>query len=271
MAVLRVNPLTPTLGAEIGGVDLSQPLNDVVLGAVHGALLEHQVIFFRDQQLSPASQVALGKRFGVLQAHPVAPHIDGYPELMRIHTDEHSARHNGADWHTDLSCEPNPPMGSILYLTTVPDTGGDTLFASMYAAYDALSPAMQRILEPLRAVHESEAAFGQTYREAQLEQKRERPRAVHPVVQAHPETGRKALYVNPTYTTCIEGLALRESDALLGFLCEHLSQPRFQCRFSWRPNSVAFWDNRCVQHLAIWDYFPQSRSGARVTIARTPD
>ena len=267
MSKLGITPVTPMLGAEVSGVDLGAPLDEEIFAALHGALLEHQVLFFRDQHLDPASHVAFGKRFGVLQTHPVAPHIDGYPELMRIHTDRHTARHNGANWHADLSCEPEPPMGSILYLSTVPELGGDTLFASMYAAYNALSAQMQHILEPLTAVHESGGAFRQTYGATQLEQNPDRPSAVHPVVRQHPETGRKALFVNPTYTSHIQELSRLESDALLGFLYAHLAEPRFQCRFSWRANSVAFWDNRCVQHLAIWDYFPQTRSGARVTVA----
>ena len=264
---VQISPLTPAIGAEVLNVDLARPLDDMTFRAIHDALMEHQVIFFRDQDFDHQQHLAFGRRFGALAAHPVAPHIEGYPELMRIHTDENSRHHNGADWHTDLSCEAEPPLGSVLRLRTVPEAGGDTLFSSMYAAYDALSPAMRALLDPLVGIHESRQAFNRTYGAAQITGGRDFPSAEHPVIRTHPVTKRKAIYVNSTYTTKIKGMAQPESDALLGFLFEHVASPAFQCRFTWRANSVAFWDNRCVQHLAIWDYFPHLRSGARVTIS----
>ena len=157
-------------------------------------------------------------------------------------------------------------MGSILYLHTVPEVGGDTLFASMYAAWEALSEEMKRFLDPLVAVHESEHVYKGRYEDGEM-RRNSYPRAEHPVVRTHPVTGRKALFVNSGFTTRIKGLRRAESDAVLRMLFEHVKDARFQCRFRWRPHSVAFWDNRCVQHLAIWDYYPQTRSGVRVTIA----
>jgi len=186
---------------------------------------------------------------------------------MIIHADANSKRVAGESWHSDVSCEERPPMGSILRIHTLPETGGDTLFASMYAAYEALSEPMQRFLEGLTAVHDGAPYYRSVNaRIGRDDGGRSYPRAEHPVVRTHPESGRKALFVNEMFTTHIVGLSRQESDALLGFLFEHIRQPQFQCRFRWEKNSVAFWDNRCVQHQAIWDYWPRTRSGFRVTI-----
>jgi taurine dioxygenase len=263
---IDVMPLTPTLGAEIGGVDLSQPLGNHQFKEVHDALMQHQVIFFRDQEMTLEQHKAFGRLFGQLHVHPSAPSPEGHPEILRIHADETSKQVAGHRWHSDVSCDPEPPMGSILHLHTVPPSGGDTLFASMYAAYDALSDNMKTYLDGLIAVHDG----GPNYRRRAAidgrDDKREFPRAEHPVIRSHPVTGRKALFVNPVFTIAIKDLPEQEGEAILRFLYAHNNRPQFQVRFRWQENSIAFWDNRCVQHIAMWDYFPNIRSGNRVTV-----
>ena len=265
---IQVRPLSPAIGAEIDGVDLSQPLGNQTFQEIHDALMAHQVIFFRDQDLTLDQHKAFGRRFGALHIHPSAPSAKGHPEVLVIRSDANTKRIAGQYWHTDVSCDAEPPMGSILHLHEVPSPGGDTMFASMYAAYDALSDGMKDILSGLKARHESEhvhkGRFG--HLEKQRADGDKYPVALHPVVRTHPVTGRKALYVNRTFTSRIEGLHKSESDALLEMLYAHIETPEFHCRFSWRPNSIAFWDNRCTQHLALWDYYPRVRSGYRVTV-----
>jgi len=237
------------------------------IAAIADAIAAHGVLFFRDQDLTVEQHKAFGARFGELVVHPNDPGLEGHPEVMIIHADAESSRVAGEMWHSDVSCDPEPPMSSILRLHTVPENGGDTLFACMYAAHDALSEPMRTLLAGLRAVHDG----GPYYREANARRGRpetgvEYPCAEHPVLRVHPVTGRKALFVNSMFTTRIVGLEKNESDALLRFLFEHVKRPEFHCRFRWRANSIAFWDNRCTQHHAIWDYFPRTRSGYRVTI-----
>ncbi|MBV9784312.1 MAG: TauD/TfdA family dioxygenase [Acidisphaera sp.] len=263
---ITVDRLTPIIGAEIGGVDLSEPLGNRARDEIQRALAEHLVIFFRDQDITPAQHLAFGRLFGELHVHPAAPHAPGEPELMIIHADANSPRANGEGWHTDVSCDEAPPMGSILHIRTCPPTGGDTLFASMYAAYEALSDRMKAYLEGLTAIHDGEPVYRGTYANLGAADKPVYPRAEHPVVRTHPVTGRRALYVNRGFTTRIVGIPADESEAILGYLYEHAENPLFQCRFRWRANSIAFWDNRCVQHRAMWDYWPQTRSGHRVTV-----
>ena len=260
---ITVARLSPNIGAEIGNVDLCVPMPDPVLSEIRQALVENQVIFFRDQPMSVEQHKAFARMFGELFVHPASTPVAGHRELIRIHADEKSTKVAGEEWHTDTSCNEAPPMGSILHLQVVPEVGGDTLFASMYAAYEALSPAMKETLGQLTAHHSGGAAYrgfyedtaGKTY-----------PESDHPIVCVHPESGRKLLFVNSFYTTHINGLAKRESAQLLEFLFRHVETPEFQCRFRWRPQSVAFWDNRCTQHRAIWDYFPSRRSGYRIQI-----
>ena len=265
-AAIEVRPLTPTLGAEIFGVDLGGDISNSQFEAIHRAFLDHQVIFFRDQKMTIDRHKAFGRRFGKLHIHPGPRHpVAGHPEILGIRADETSKRVSGEAWHSDVSCEPEPAMASLLYIHEVPaNDGGDTLFASMYAAYDALSDAMKRFLGGLTAVHTGEAAYGNG-RSPIADEKI--PSAEHPVVRTHPETGRQALYVNRYFTSHIPQLDRGESDALLDFLYRHAERPEFQCRFKWRANSVAFWDNRCVQHKVIWDYFPHRRNGHRITVA----
>lgn len=260
---ITVKPLNPVIGAEIGGIDLTEPLDDEQVAELKRAFAEHLVIFFRNQPLSFDDHKALANHFGGPHiAESTKPwRVPGHDELTIIHADASSKYVAGEDWHSDMSCDPEPPLGSILYLHTIPDIGGDTVFSSMYAAYAALSPRMKAHLDGLTAVHDSAVGFGAiTPREMEL------PRSSHPVIRTHPVTGKKAIYVNKGFTTAIEGLPASESRALLEFLFQHVQHPMFQCRFTWRPHSIAFWDNRSCQHSAIWDYFPNTRSGYRIQV-----
>ena len=264
---ITVAPSTPRIGAEIGGIDLTRPLGNRQVDELHQALLDHQVLFFRDQELDVDSHKRLGRYFGELHIHPNTPGPEGHPEILPIHADATSKRIAGERWHSDVSCDPEPPLGSILYLHTVPPSGGDTLFANSYAAYDALSDRMKAYLEGLTALHSGERSYRRTNAKLGIDDTgRVFPKAEHPVVRTHPQTGCKALFVNRGFTYRINEVSEEESDAVLDYLYEHSERPEFQVRFRWRPHSVAFWDNRCVQHMALWDYFPQVRSGRRVTI-----
>ena len=263
---IDVKPLSPVIGAQISGVDISKPLGNQTFSEVHDALMRYQVVFFRDQNMSLDEQKSFGQMFGKLHIHPFAKTPEGHPEILTIHADENSKRVAGHGWHTDVSCDAEPPMGSILYLKQTPDTGGDTMFSSMYAAFDALSKPLQQFLEGLEAEHRSEHLAGGRVGSTDHANARDYPHNIHPVIRTHPVTRRKSLYVNAGFTRRILGLERKESDALLEFLFDHVRTPEFHCRFAWEDNSVAFWDNRAVQHHALWDYYPQIRSGYRVTI-----
>jgi taurine dioxygenase len=264
--LLDIVKATPRCGAEVRGIDLARPLDEATVRALEVALAEHCVLFFRDQSLTPDQQKALGRRFGPLHLHPAYPDIlEGHPEIMVIRADENTKRIAGEDWHSDVSCDLEPPLGSILYMLEVPQVGGDTLFASMYAAYEALSKPLRDFLGGLTALHDGETTYRGRY-EGMKESAKAYPSAEHPVVRTHPVSGRQALFVNRIFTKRIVQLAQHESDALLEMLFQHLETPEFQCRFRWAPGSVAFWDNRCAQHHALWDYYPQRRRGLRVTI-----
>jgi taurine dioxygenase len=263
---IEVRKSSPNIGAEVFGLDLSKPLSDEQYNDVHAALMEHLVVFFRDQQLSPERQMALGSRFGRLHIHPATPSVlPDHPEVFVIKADEGSKFVAGEDWHSDVSCDPEPPMGTILYLTTVPpDGGGDTLFANMYLALDTLSAPIRKLIDGMTAVHDGEPFYRGRY--GNDDRGKVYPRAEHPVVRTHPVTGRKALFVNRFFTTRLVGLSRNESDAILQMLFRHIETPEFQVRFRWQPGSVAFWDNRSTQHHALWDYYPHKRYGHRVTI-----
>ena len=265
---IQVKPLNPTIGAEIRGVDLSRDISNQQFDEIHRAFADHLVVFFKDQQpIPPEKQIALGRRFGELHVHPAAPTHPEYPEIFVIHTHKDSKIANGNTWHSDVSCDETPPLGTMLQLHQLPSCGGDTLFASMYAAYNALSDQMKALLGPLQAVHESEHIYRGRYSDRGVDDKdKVFPSAVHPVVRTHPVTGKKALYVNSAFTTRIKGLTKDESDAILAFLYKHMAQERFQVRHKWEVNDMAFWDNRCAQHHAMWDYWPEERKGHRVTI-----
>jgi taurine dioxygenase len=264
-----IEPLNPVIGAELIGIDLSKDLSEATIRFVQNALNQYQVVFFRDQQITAERQLAFGRRFGELHVHPT---VRGKPrsqwtEIMPVHADANTARIAGDKWHTDVSCDEKPPYASILHLTTIPETGGDTLFSSMYAAWESLSEPMQNLLDGLTATHDG----GPNYSDREQRDRENNPHrvsssAVHPVVATHPYTGRKALYVNSVFTVRINELSESESRTMLDYLFLHVQRPEFQCRFSWQQNSIAFWDNRAVQHYAVWDYYPQVRSGRRVTI-----
>jgi len=264
---IEVRRLNPVIGAEISGVDLSKDLDSQQFKELHEALMENLVIFFRNQNITVEQHKAFGRRFGKLHVHPnAAQELAGHPEILVIKADENSKHVAGEEWHSDVSCDEEPPMGSVLHMHTVPpDGGGDTMFANMYAAFEALSPPLQRMLEGLTAVHDSSKAHG--YRiKAGDRSDMNFPRSIHPVVRTHPVTGRKALYVNRGFTTRITQLRPHESTAMLEMLYRHCETPEFMCRFRWQPNSVAFWDNRATQHHALFDYFPDRRYGLRVTV-----
>jgi taurine dioxygenase len=264
---IEVRKLNPVIGAEIYGVDLSKDPGNQQFQEVHDALMENLVIFFRDQTMTIEQHKAFGRRFGKLHVHPNAPQEFGdHPEILVIKADENSKHVAGEVWHTDVSCDEEPPMGSILHMHTVPpDGGGDTMFANMYAAFESLSRPIQRMLEGMTAIHDSAKAHG--YRAKQNDRTdKAYPRTEHPVVRTHPVTGRKGLNVNRGFTTRIVQLKPHESNTLLEMLYQHLETPAFICRFHWQPNSVAFWDNRATQHQALFDYFPHRRYGLRVTV-----
>jgi len=265
---ISVDPVTPRVGALVSGVDLGGPLGNQQFQEIHDALMRHEVLFFRDQHMSLDQHKAFGARFGELDVHPGSPGPDGHPEILIIHADENSKRVAGERWHSDVSCLPEPPMGSVLHLHVVPPCGGgDTLFASAGAAYDALSEPMKQFLAPLTAIHSGDHVYRGRYAHQGVDDRdKVYPEAQHPIVRTHPVTGRKSLFVNETFTTRIPELTPAESRALLDFLTAHIVKPEFQVRFKWAENSVAFWDNRAVQHHAMWDYYPEVRSGFRVTI-----
>lgn len=262
---IRVTPVTPSIGAEIEGVDLARPLDDEQWAEVHDAFLRHLAIFFRGQKpLTPEQQMRFGRLFGPLHAHPAAPHVEGHPEVMIIRTHKDSRINNGESWHSDVSCDVEPPLGSILQIRHTPPVGGDTMFSTMYAAYDDLSPAMQEFLGGLIGVHESDHVYRGRYDTDDTG--KVFPVAEHPVIRTHPETGRQTIFVNRIFTRRIKGLSQPESEAVLDFLLKHVESPYYQMRFRWQTNDVAVWDNRCSQHIAIWDYWPHERIGHRVTI-----
>ena len=261
------------LGAEIQGVDLSRDLDNETFDDIHQAFLDHQVIFFRDQNLTPDQHKAFGRRFGPLNIHPYVKGMEEHPEIMEIIKEPSDKVNFGGGWHSDMSFLPTPSIGSILYAVEVPPSGGDTLFASQIAAYEALSAGLKATLERLNAVHSSEREYSSQGQSAQkrgsmvvAEADGLLGEAVHPVVKVHPETGRKALYVNPAFTMRFEGWKARESKPLLDFLFDHCRYEAFTCRFRWERGSVAFWDNRSVWHFALNDYPGHRRHMRRVTV-----
>ena len=266
---MEIKRFSPAVGAEIRGVDLSRGLTGEEFKEVHKAFLDHQVLFFREQkEIPPEVHVEIGKRFGNLHFHPAAPQMEGHPEIFVIHTHRDSKIANGEFWHSDVSCDEEPPMGTMLQLHLLPPVGGDTLFSNMYQAYEELSETFQKFCDGLSALHESEHVYRGRYSDRGVDDAgKVYPSSVHPVVRTHPETGRKALYVNRAFTTRIQELSEDESRAVLDLLLNHCEKLSLQTRFRWQKNDVVLWDNRCVQHHALWDYWPEERKGRRVTIA----
>ena len=266
---LNIKPFAPNLGAVITNVDLSNDINDVELKGIRDAFHKFQVLFFQNQsEISPENHIKLGRCFGDLHIHPAATKMKNYPQIFEINTDKNSKIANGAeDFHSDVSCDIEPPLGTMLQLHILPECGGDTMFANMYMAYEALSNPMQKFLSDLKAFHESEHFYSGRYKtESNGESKTEYPSAIHPVIRTHPETGKKAIFVNKFFTTRILGLEPQESKFILDFLFSHIEKTEFQIRYRWNKNDMAFWDNRCTIHKALWDYFPHERKGRRVTI-----
>jgi taurine dioxygenase len=256
---LTVTPSSPHIGAEIGDIDLTRPLANRQVAELHRAFAQYQVLFFRDQKISFDDQIRFARYFGPLGQHvgksTISKTTDN-PLVRKFHYDETSRQISGENFHSDQSCAEIPPLGSMLYNHTVPpDGGGDTMFASMYAAYDALSPHMKDYLGGLTATHDGTRVFGAGT-----------PVSVHPVITKHPVTGRKVIYVNTDFTAKINELPRLEGERILQFLIDHCNKPEWTCRFRWAPHSVAFWDNRCTHHKAVWDYWPNVRSGYRVQV-----
>ena len=264
-----VKPFAPNLGAIITGIDLSNSISDKEIGIIKDAFHKFQVLFFQNQsEILPQNHIVLGQFFGDLHIHPAAPKMKNFPEIFEINTDKNSKIANGAeDFHSDVSCDIEPPLGTMLQLHVLPECGGDTMFANMYLAYEALSKPMQVFLGGLKASHESEHFYkGRYQNKNEVDINKEYPSAIHPIIRTHPETEKKAIYVNKFFTTRIEGLADQESKLILEYLFGHIEKTEFQIRYKWNKNDMAFWDNRCTIHKALWDYFPNERKGRRVTI-----
>lgn len=264
---VEIRPLTPNIGAEVAGLDLSRPLGDEVVAAVRAALCRHLVLFFLGQDLSPDAQEAFAAQFGeVTPAHPVIAPIAGHPNVLAIDGREDRA----SWWHTDVTFLGTPPLGSILHMRTLPPVGGDTVWVSLQAAYEALSEPVRRMCDTLIAWHHDAFFAADVDAQGGYEwdgQRHERlyP-ADHPVVRTHPETGRNGLFVNPQFTRFIGDVSPLESDALLDMLYRHCQKPEFSCRFRWQQGAVAFWDNRATWHYAVNDYGDALRIAHRVTL-----
>ncbi len=267
---IEVHPLTPTLGAEIRGADLLN-LDDAGFAEIFDAFVAHSVIFFRDQPaLTEQQHLDVASRFGDIHIHPFARlsdrREDAFPGLLRFHTTAQSTVAAGNRWHSDVSCDDLPPQASILQLHEIPPVGGDTLFASLYAAYDTLSDRMKRLLDGLTAHHSGEESYRKLFKVATIDPSATWPEVDHPIVRRHPDSGRPALYVDREFTESINDLPKEEARALLDFLLDHTERVDFQCRFAWSRNAIAVWDNRCVLHHAMWDYWPNERKGHRVSV-----
>jgi taurine dioxygenase len=269
-ADVTVTPIAGALGAEIGGVDLAH-VDDATVAAIRAAWLEHLVVFFRDQTLDADAFLAFARRMGEPVEYPFVRGIDGYPQIIEVAKLPHETVNFGGIWHSDTAYLDAPPMGTMLLAREIPPVGGDTLFANMYAAFEALSPTLQHVLEGLTAVSTSALADVSKTREDRIADGGVADAieyvAEHPVVRTHPETGRKALYVNVAHTARFAGMTEAESAGLLRFLFEHSVRPELTCRFRWEVGSLALWDNRCAQHNPVNDYHGHTRRMLRITLA----
>ncbi|HTI82750.1 MAG TPA: TauD/TfdA family dioxygenase [Acetobacteraceae bacterium] len=271
-APFRVKPISGAIGAELHGIDLSTNLPDGTIAAIRQALLDHLVIFFRDQDLPPARFLALARRLGTPIEYPFVKGIDGFPDIINVAKLEHETVNFGGVWHSDTTYLQDPPMATLLIAREVPETGGDTLFANQYLAYETLSGKLRTLLADLKGVSSSAKADASRTREDRIRtdgstDARRLLVAEHPAVRTHRETGRKALYVNRAHTVQFAGMSPEESAPLLEFLFTHQIRPDFTCRFRWTPGALAIWDNRCAQHYAINDYAGQRRIMQRITLA----
>lgn len=270
--MFRTKRISGALGAEIEGIDLSRPLSAETLAGLRSAWLEHLVILFRNQPLTPAQFMAFAESIGTPVDYPMVKGIEGYPKIIEVKKLEHERVNFGGIWHSDTAYLDHPPMASMLLAREVPPAGGDTLFADMYRAWDALSDGMKAMLRPLKAVNSSAKADVSKTREDRIRTDGRGAAAAdfiaeHPVARTHPETGRIALYVNAGHTLRFSGMSEEESRPLLEYLFAHQTRPEFTCRFAWQPGSIALWDNRCTQHYPLNDYHGQRRVMHRITLA----
>ncbi len=273
---LTIIPAGSAVGAFVEGVDLGQSLTPAVRDELIRAHADHGVLFFRNQHLSPEDHIALAEQLGQINVNRFFRPVENYPQIAEVSKEPDQQSNIGGGWHTDHSYDQIPALGSLLYAREIPPLGGDTLFASMYAAFDALSEGMKQMLEGLNAVHSSRHVFGAAAaRPDDLNTRFGNAEAatqdaVHPVVLVHPRSGRKGLYVNPGFTVRFEGWTFDESAPLLQYLYQHAARPEFTYRFQWAPGSLAFWDNRCTWHFAINDYHGQRRLLHRITLEGEP-
>jgi taurine dioxygenase len=270
MSRLNIKPLSGCIGAEIHGIDLTKPITHELYIQLRECLVEYEVIFFRDQAITPAQQHALASMFGPLQSHPAYQTVEGFPEISILESTADKPTKIEC-WHSDMTFRQHPPLATVLRAQVVPDKGGDTLWASMTAAYRGLSKSMQDSLSTLTAVHDFSYGFKESLAEPGGQQRLaqalvDNPPVRHPVIRIHPESGKSVIFVNELFTRHIEGLSRSESDALLAFIFEHIRTPEYSCRFAWQPDSIAIWDNRSTQHKPINDYFPAHRRLERITI-----
>jgi taurine dioxygenase len=271
----QIRPIAGALGAELSGINLGRDLSDDTIASIRQALLDHLVIFFRDQELPPDRFLALARRFGRPIEYPFVKGIEGFPEIINVAKLEHEQINFGGVWHSDTTYLEQPPMATLLVAREVPDVGGDTLFANQYRSYETLSAKLRGKLGGLKGVASSAKADASRTREDRIKSDgsadaRKLLVAEHPVVRTHPETGRAALYVNRAHTVSFAGMTPEESEPLLEFLFNHQIRPEFTCRFRWTPGSLAIWDNRCAQHYAVNDYHGQRRVMQRITLAGDP-
>ena len=272
MSNILINPTSGSMGVEINNVDLSKELSDSLFSEIRETFIEHGLIFFRDQELTPDDHLRFAKRWGEININRFFAKVEGYDQIAEVRKDPDQKINIGGAWHTDHSYDQIPAMGSILLAKETPKIGGDTLFANMYKAYETLSNGMKKTLETMKACHSSRHVFGAHTGYAEASSQRiSNPElatqdAIHSVIITHPESKRKALYVNPEFTVNFEGWTLEESKPLLDYLTEHTTQQENTTRFQWEPGSIAFWDNRCTWHFALNDYPGETRLMHRITV-----
>ena len=272
MSNILINPTSGSMGVEIHNVDLSNELSDSLFSEIRETFIEHGLIFFRDQELTPDDHLRFAKRWGEININRFFAKVEGYDQIAEVKKDPDQKINIGGAWHTDHSYDQIPAMGSILLAKETPKIGGDTLFANMYRAYETLSNGMKKTLETMKACHSSRHVFGAHTGYAEASNQRiSNPElatqdAIHPVIITHPESKRKALYVNPEFTVNFEGWTVEESKPLLDYLAEHTTQQENTTRFQWKPGSIAFWDNRCTWHFALNDYPGETRFMHRITV-----
>jgi taurine dioxygenase len=267
---IQVKPIAGALGAEIYGVDLAK-LDDEIFADIHHAFLDNLVIFFRDQTITPEQQVAFSARFAPVGYYPFLKGLPDHPAVIEVRKEPEDKLNFGGVWHTDTAYLAKPPMGSVLYAKEIPESGGDTMFANLYLAYETLSDSMKAMLDGRNAVNSSQKGDAAVGRQKSVDENPKdatdiQTESSHPVLRTHPETGRQALYVNRGHTVCFEGMTPQESAPILEYLFEYQIRPEFTCRFQWTPGSIAIWDNRCALHYPLNDYQGQRRVMHRVTM-----